>query len=266
MEQSYFDDWEPIGGLEIGRHYDHAPIAQAILEFHVEPVPDIPLSTFEQIDFGPEFQHRQPVFRMSAEIQVGLGGVGGSSASTRQDAAGFMYLRDDEKRMIQALPTYYTYILHAPYDDWESFTAESESAWYAYKAATNPQGVQSIGARFVNFIPLPEKAIEIRDYLRIAIDIPAALPQELRNLFAQVDIPMKKYGATCILTTAIAEPSEDYPGGALVLDIDARTPVDILTSNEGFDEKIRDKLGVLRMVKNLAFEACITDATRERIR
>lgn len=264
-ERSYLDDWEPIGGLQVGRHYGHAPITQAILEFQLVPAGDVPLSTYEEIAFGEGFGEPQAIFRTTAEINI-RDGAGEPTTSTRQEAAGFMYPRGDGKRMVQAMPTHFTYVLHAPYSTWENFIQEAEAAWLKYKSVVMPQRVQSIGARFVNLIPLPEHSIDIRDYLRISVDIPAALPQGVRNLFTQVDIPIEKYDATCTITTSIADPDPERPGGALLLDIDARSSVEIDTSGDKFDETIHGKLDALRMVKNLAFEACITDATRERIK
>jgi len=265
VEHSYLDGWEPIGGLEIGRRYEHAPIVQAILEFQVQSAEDVPLTAFEQIPFGDDFLDAQPIFRMNAEIKVEPG-HGSALASARQEAAGFMYPRRDQGRTIQAMPAHFTYIWHDQYTNWETLIDETEAAWTEYKRVAKPQLVHSIGARFVNMIPLPEKAVELRDYLRISVDIPAALPQGVRNLFAQVDIPMDKYDATCTITTTIADAAPERPGGGLLLDIDVRSSVEITTLDEAFDSAIRDKLDALRMAKNLVFEACITDATRERIK
>jgi len=260
----YLEQWEPIGGLELGRRYAHAPIVEAIVEISVETPDDLVLSALSGIEFGDAYPESQAIFRGTAEIKIEPGKEPALD-QVAHDNTGFAYQRADGQRLLQVSPSVFTFIQRGTYTCWEDFIGEAEELWMNFREVARPSQVVQLGVRFVNIISLPMKPVEIRDYLRISIDVPAALPQAVRNLFTQIDIPMNKYDAYATITTAVVEPDQDRPGGGLVLDIDVKSARTISTVSSDFSGELAGTLDRLRLVKNLVFEASITDATRERI-
>ena len=109
---------------------------------------------------------------------------------------------------------------------------------------------------------MPPRSIEVKDYLRLSVDIPAYLPQTMTSLFLQVDIPLPTQQAQAIVTSTLIPGAAHHPPGWLVLDIDVKAPVAGDTSSSDFAEQITTTLNRLRLAKNFVFEACVTDATR----
>jgi len=129
-----------------------------------------------------------------------------------------------------------------------------------YCEAAMPSFLRGIGVRFVNHVELPDHSVEIKDYMRMSVDIPAYLPQQVSHLFLQVDIPLEQLQAAATVTSALL-PS-NHVGGLMLLDIDVKAGVMLETSDPVFDQTVTATLNRLRLAKNLVFEACITDATR----
>lgn len=254
---SYLNEWEPMPGLDMGRRYDNAPIVQAILEFHVLTPAELKVDALSGLDFGEGYEDSKSMYQIEGEFAFAEGAV---TTEARQDQVGFAFTRADGSRTVQAGKLKFTFIWTGEYTEWSEFSAEAEAAWLIYRQVAEPRVLQGIGVRFVNHIQLPEKAVEIKDYLRASVDVPSHLPQVVNSMFFQVEIPMPQQRAQATITSAVL--ADQSPGGALLLDIDVKTPVGLSTEDETFDSTVRTTLDRLRLAKNFVFEACITDATR----
>lgn len=252
------DGWEHIPGLDLGRRYKNAPIVEAIVEFRVT-TDGLRLERLADLDFGPNYRSPETVYTVEQEVSFGEGGV---SAETRDSQVGFAFNTEGAKRTVQVTATSFGFIWRGEYSHWEDFIGEVESAWETYRAVAVPAFVGAIGVRFVNHIPMPPRPIEIKDYLRMSVDIPAQLPQTLTSLFLQVDIPLPEQHAQATVTSTMILGTPEQPAGWLVLDIDVKAPVGADTSAPTFGDTITATLDRLRLAKNYVFEACVTDATR----
>jgi len=258
QDLSYLAGWEQIPGLELGRRYKNAPIVEAIVEFRVT-TEGLRLERLAELDFGEQYGSPETVYTVEQQVQLVDGEL---SAETHDSQVGFSFSTEDAKRTVQATASTFGFVWRGEYTQWGDFIAEVEGAWETYRAVAAPTFVDAIGVRFVNHIPMPLRPIEIKDYLRMSVDIPAQLPQTLTSLFVQVDIPLPKQHAQATVTSTVLGGTADQPGGWLVLDIDAKAPVGADTSNPVFGDTITATLDKLRLAKNYVFEACVTDATR----
>jgi len=112
----------------------------------------------------------------------------------------------------------------------------------------------------VNQLDLPADLRDFKDYIRSYPEVSSDLPQSLAGFFSQIQIPLEQVSAMLILTQAmVPPPSPDRV--SVVLDID------VIRQNVKFlsDAEIWEALEVLREQKNLVFESCITNRTRELI-
>jgi len=244
--------------IKTGFRYSRAPIVEAIIEVRCELPDTTELDTLKDAVDTAEFPEIGMHLEISPTVDVSDAGVrGGANA----EQTGFVFKRKDGLRIAQARLNGFSYSLLAPYDNWESFYEEAWRHWEKYWNMVNPKKATRLGVRYVNRIDIPSSQIEIKDYLRTAIDVSPYLPQIVASHFFQVQVPLAKYGAVVTITSTITPPSRENTT-SLILDIDTWRSTDIDLSSEGASPAIQNAIGNLRQAKNYAFEACITDATR----
>jgi uncharacterized protein (TIGR04255 family) len=250
-------------GMDLGRRYTRAPIAEAIVEFHVQGGPDLSMDALMTLDLGDAFEAPRAIYHLDGDFEFVDGKM--ERTETREDQLMFVAERGDGQRAVQYGPSIFAFTWRDKYEGWPTFLSEAETVWLAYRAIADPVSVAGVGVRFVNRIPLPHRGVEIKDYLRTSVDVPAQLPQGVRNLFVQMDLPIPQLDAEATITTALTPPDKEHAGGGLLLDIDVRCGFGMSATDDNFDGSLRETLGRLRYAKNFVFEACITDATRSLI-
>ncbi len=150
------------------------------------------------------------------------------------------------------------------YTEWSDFIDEVEQFWMPYKERVKPERVVGLGVRYINRIDVPGIQVEFKDYLRTSVDVSPYLPQSVSGLFMQIEVPLPHHDASVGITSAMLPPAKPKHV-SLLLDIDAKSQIDLSVAHSSFDKDLRSKLDTLRDAKNYVFEACITDATRRLI-
>jgi uncharacterized protein (TIGR04255 family) len=139
--------------------------------------------------------------------------------------------------------------------------------WLRFKAVTQPQAVVAASVRFINRIDIPsEHPVEIKDYLRLSVDVPPYLPQAMFGMYRQVAVPLPQHdGAVANIISTLTAPPEGIHS-SLILDIATSLNRRLPVADANFEENVLSVLATLRHAKNYVFESCITDATRGLIR
>ncbi len=182
------------------------------------------------------------------------------TASAKQDQMGYAFVGGEGKHVVQFRVNGFTFSRLAPYQTWEQLRNEAKSLWGSYRRIVGALPVFRIGLRYVNQLDLPMPMRDFRDFIRLYPEVSADLPQQLAGFFLQVHIPQEDLGAMLILNEAMVPPSTPDVT-SVVLDIDVFKQGLKLDS----DEQVWDVLEALRLRKNLVFEGCITNNTRELI-
>ena len=148
----------------------------------------------------------------------------------------------------------------APYDHWEVFREQALRAWNHYEATLCPQRIVRVGVRYINRIEIPVAPsghIDLDQYFRTGPKVAPELPQVMKTYFLRLELPMADPNSILIITQTAVPPTK--PGFlATLLDLDA------VMQNLDFNSDAAWKtIDELREHKNQAFEACITDLTRE---
>ena len=245
-----------------GEHYQHAPIHEAILEFRVSGVERSRLDALRSVVEVSGFQ--EPAADYDVKAEVGFEGDNLVS-NAEQTLVGYRAVREDGQRAVRATVNLFSFSWLRPYDRWESFVGEALQLWSGYEEAASPTDITRVSVRFINRINIPRQSVEIKDYLRTAVDISPYLPQALNGFFLQLDIPLSKSDATTRVISTIVQP-ESPDSTSLILDLDTWRSVDVDLAADGAQALISSHLNDLRGLKNYVFEACITDATRGLIR
>lgn len=250
--------WDVPQQVQTGRHYDHAPIIEAIIEVTCTLDPNVTLEDLAHAVDHEMFASASPAFTISGRIDVTPEGIKGDTSG---EQIGHLFRRNNGKGVVQSRLNGFAYSFIAPYSSWETFSAEAWQQWQAYKTVARPTRATRLGVRYINKIDIPQSSIEIKDYLRTAVDVSPYLPQLTARYFLQVVVPILNFDAFATITSTMAPPpSEEHT--SLILDIDTWREFDISLMNNTGEERLREALDELRSAKNYVFEACITDATR----
>lgn len=186
--------------------------------------------------------------------------------STSGGKVGTGFVNASGDRSLQATLNTFAFIWTGPYTTWAEFETEALNQWDVYRASSATDAVLRLGVRYINRVPLPDKSIEIRDYLRTSIDVAPSLPQVISNFFMQVELPLPESlcpAAVATITSSVArDPRTGEGPHGLLLDIDVSSTTDFDARDPAFMASIQDRLASMRSAKNYIFESCITDATR----
>lgn len=251
--------------------YAAAPIVEAIMSIEVEPRLGLELDSLEHV-YGDQDTFSGPTVTAEAVGEVRYTLSDPPTATRDAHIKGYTFessatpYSEEGEHVAFCGATEFVYSTTEKYLTWERFLAHATNALSSYVAAVAPRRIVAVGIRYINKIELPDRVTDIRDYVRTTVEIPSFLTQSPVGFFGKIVLPIAEEG-TVAITTASLPPDGDEPGGVqVVLDIDARRPVVIDVSAERMGDQLVDELASLRAVKNYAFEASITDATRSLIR
>jgi uncharacterized protein (TIGR04255 family) len=241
------------------RHYDKAPIKEAIIDIQVENSLLLTLANFENLEISPPagYAERQKVVmgHLQGRLEAGV-----LTATAKQDQMGYAFVGGAGKNIVQFRVNGFTFSRLAPYQTWEQLRNEAKALWDSYRQIVGTLPVVRVGLRYVNQLDLPISMRDFRDFIRLYPEVSSDLPQQLTGFFVQVQIPQDDLGAMLILNEAMVPPSRPDVA-SVVLDIDV--------FKQGLkmelDNDVWDVLEALRLRKNLIFEGCITNNTRELI-
>jgi uncharacterized protein (TIGR04255 family) len=173
---------------------------------------------------------------------------------------GYAFVGGEGKHVVQFRMNGFTFSRLAPYQSWEQLRNEARTLWNSYRQIVGALPVVRVGLRYVNQLDLPMPMRDLRDFIRLYPEISSDLAQQLAGFFLQVQIPQEDLGTTAILNEAMVPPSGPNVA-SVVLDIDVFRHGLKLES----DDDVWSTMEVLRLRKNLIFEGCITNNTRELI-
>jgi uncharacterized protein (TIGR04255 family) len=241
------------------RHYDKAPIKEAIIDIQIENSPSITVANFEKVENSPPrgYAGRKKVMigRLRGQLDGDI-----LTATAKQDQMGYAFVGAEGKHVVQFRVNGFTFSRLAPYQTWEQLRNEAKRLWESYRQIVGALPVVRIGLRYVNQLDLPMPIRDFRDFIRLYPEVSADLSQHLAGFFLQVQIPQEDLGAMLILNeTMVPPPGPDV--ASVVLDIDVFKQGIKLDS----DDEVWNVLEALRVRKNLTFEGCITNNTRELI-
>jgi uncharacterized protein (TIGR04255 family) len=241
------------------RHYDKAPIKEAIIDIQVENSSSLTLASFEKVEILPPrgYAERQKVMmsQLRGQLEEGV-----FTATAKQDQMGYAFVGGEGKHVVQFRVNGFTFSRLAPYQTWDQLRNEAKTLWDSYRQIVGALPVVRIGLRYVNQLDLPVPMRDFRDYIRLYPEISSDLTQLLAGFFLQVQIPQEDLGAMLILNEAMVPPSGPNVV-SVVLDIDVFKQGLKLES----DDDVWNTMDAFRLRKNLIFEGCITNNTRELI-
>jgi len=250
--------------MEQRRRYKNPPIEEALCEFRFRPRQDwdltIPGKLHGEIQDAYSGKPRQ---QNVVEATLQTGGDQRPNVTYREGLAKVQLVTEDGTRMVGIGQDVLSVHMLRPYQDavapeksgWDEFRPRLEEALDAYWHVAGPVGVYRIGIRYINKIVVPQRRVEVGDYLKCAPPNADGLPDQMNGFVSRVEYVYED-GVRLILSHGNADAPKDHIGFLLDIDViwEASDPVDR-------DEALA-KADDLRARERTAFEALITDDAR----
>lgn len=238
------------------KRYPKAPITEAIIDIRIVAPENSDSSTRDNLfaiggDLKLQYPNHEELHRH--EVLVTIPG----NVHTQDRFAGVRYISADLHTSLAAQPDGFTFSMRAPYSCWDEFCSLARSAWTIYKSKVRPASIVRVAVRYINKIDIPLPAEPTEDYFRLYPMIPEALGDVSESFFLQVRKPQLDLHANLVVTQGLAPPEKEGVVG-VVLDIDLFRDADLPQT----DDDVWKLFEQFRVRKNVAFEACIGDATR----
>src|SRR5579859_667624 len=135
------------------RHYDKAPIKEAIIDIQIENSPSLTLANFEKVAISPP---RGYAGRQTLIIGQLRGQFEGETftATAKQDQIGHVFVGGEEKYVVQFRVNGFTFSRLAPYQTWAQLRNEAKTLWESYRQIVGMLPVVRVGLRYVNQLDL----------------------------------------------------------------------------------------------------------------
>lgn len=241
------------------RHYQNAPITEAIIDLRVEPVSGLSGDALELVGDSEKdlYPDRKPILMGTGYLQWGEQ----VSAAATASPVGTRFVSTDGKVIWQARPDGFTISRLAPYDRWESFRDEARRLWTIYRDRMQIPSIQRIAVRYINRFDIPCNRLRLKDYFRTYPEVSPELNDEPAGLLLHLRIPQSDLLGEVLINQALVPPATET-GRSVVLDLDLYRAESVPAEEEPLWKLFED----LHVRKNQVFEACITDRARELIR
>ncbi len=180
---------------------------------------------------------------------------------------GYIFVSNDQKRIIQAKLQGFTFSKLKPYQSWNDFYGEAYQLWQKYVEITSPLKVVRLGLRYVNQIIIPlaeEGGIELKHYIKTLPEIPSDFSVAIESYFMQLVLSHTQYQPSrAIINQTIGqmlkndEGNKTYP---LIFDIDVFQEVNLSPDDEAIKNIFEANLKCFR--EDIFFNS-ITEKTKE---
>ncbi|KYC41611.1 hypothetical protein WA1_16310 [Scytonema hofmannii PCC 7110] len=244
--------------MQAKQHYSPAPITEALIDIQVQLPQEVKLDVLAQVYSSIQAEYPKREEMLIFQGQAIAGASVGATAS--QSEIGYRFFSNDQKQILQVRLDGFTFSRLAPYDCWQTFRDEAKRLWSIYQSLTHPQAIARLALRYINRLDIPLPVGDIKEYLKTFPEVSPDLTQGLSGYFMQLQIPQEDLAAMLILNQALVPPpTPNFV--SILLDLDLFLEQDIPNDELGIWQIIEQ----MHQQKNKAFEACITEKTRELI-
>lgn len=222
------------------RHYDRAPIQEALIDIKVSQPPALDPPELERIAAG----RREKFPQWTALPQ----------------SSGYQFYDPRNNEIFRVRRDGYSYHKLEPYTNWEDWTQGAFEFWSRYREIAPAAQVTAMSVRYVNRIEIPAPA-NLEEYFFTTPKLGPGLPQLLSNFSMQLHMPLEEEDAVELVLRQGTAPSRRIGVGTIVLDLE----VTKRGTWEASSPEIRAVIERLHGLEIEAFERCITNRTRELI-
>jgi len=240
------------------RHYNRAPIIEAIISLDIEMPVGFEVGTLRHFVENTDLRY----VAAGEEREMSVTASGAGIQSRESIVSGFRFISGDGKHSLICRVSSFSLSRLVPYENWETFRDEARRLWNLFRLAYGSPKVTGLSVRYINRIEIPLRSgeqIDFKWYFRTFPEVSSDLDVGMAGFYMRMDIPLLSIDARLILNQAMLPAASPEPDSVSVL-LDA----DIISGSGAVsEEEIWTRYDVLRTAKNDVFEACITNLTRE---
>ncbi len=247
--------------------YAKPPIREAVLDIFATLPADVDLEALSVLGkvVQESFPSQKPRYRFSSNIRFNPEDSSKTSAAGNSTQIGWIWRTAKKERAVQARLDGFSFNRLPIYEGWGKFSSEARDHWNVYRQLASPQFVTSIGLRFINRILIPLPFASFRDYCLLFPDLPKGMPTSLSEFVMRFAAPSANAaGATSSVTVTFEPPPANNAVLPLILDVHVTQSFPAQTAKD--DAPIWSAFELLRIEKNVLFEAGITDSARQLFR
>lgn len=241
---------------DMAGHLAKAPIVEAVLDINCDLPPDHSLE--DKGRFARLFEAEYPVIRErrlhEQQIALKTGQLENMSISQRLEA--IQFLTEDEKQLVQARASGYSFNRLAPYESLDAYLPEIERTWDLYRGEAKPVTISTIKLRYINRFNLPmhDGSVTLEDYLTIHPRLPDEESLGFASFMNQYQVVEKETQHVAKIVLLSRQPTDE--GLPLIFDIEA-----IAARNLEPDawSDIVACIDALRKLKNHIFHRSLTE-------
>lgn len=241
----------------MSRKYKNPPIVEAFCEFHFIPSQpwDMTIPGLLYDEIKDEFPDKKQQMGMMVGFQPKESGLEQKVEMNQR----MQFFRNDKSALVQVGADMLTTNHLLPYPTWEGFKPLTVRILGVYKGIAKPNGFKRIVLRYINKVDFEKVAsIELTDYFNYYPFIPGSLPQSHETFNVRVEIPYEEGRDRLLLILTSIIPGKP---GLLSLSLDLHY-IMAIPERITFDQ-FSDWIENAHTVIEEAFEACITDKSRE---
>lgn len=234
-------------------HYSKAPIVEAILAIQVECTVAPEYEQFS--DSLGEYRSVNPVYESEFVFNIE-----DASSKGNTKTVGRKYMSSDGKQVAQFKVDGFMFSRLAPYDTWESFSAEAKRLFELYVAAIDTSwNVTSVLLRYINKLSLPVGP-SLDKYLNVYAHLPESFPSSTQGYFIRLELSLTEPvpGVLTMQHAMLQEAASDTY--SFLIDNEFRFPTGAR------DEQLWSLFLELRHLKNQTFERTLTERAKDLIR
>jgi len=241
----------------MGKKYKNPPVVEALCEFQFVPGQpwDLTLPGLIYEKIKDEFPDKKQQIGIGVQFRPTEKGV---EHKVEPAPPRIQFHKKDKTALIQVAPDLLVINQLKPYPSWNKFKPVIVKGFQIYTEVANPKGLRRIGLRYINIIEFDKTPLELKDYFYYYPFIPDTLPQLHDSFLTRIEFPHEKGKERLIITLASLIPKKPEIV-SILLDLDyVMTTPEYISLNE-----VPEWLGKAHKRVEEAFEACITDKTRE---
>ncbi|MDJ0619333.1 MAG: TIGR04255 family protein [Calothrix sp. MO_192.B10] len=254
--------------------FPNPPITEAVFDIRVKLREDFNYE--ELLEFQNKVKESYPTKKeirgIKGGIQVNLetpAKIHPNILSVSNDIEGYVFISNDDKKLIQAKLQGFTFSQLRPYQGWDKFSDEAYQLWEKYAQTTLPLKVVRLALRYVNQIMIPvtqEEKIELSNYIKTFPEVSNDLSDlSIESYFMRLVLNSKDYEPSrAIINQTIGQltkNNENQEFLPLIFDIDVFQEVDILPNNINLIKTIFEDN--FKKFRDDIFFNSITEETRE---
>ncbi|BAC92210.1 glr4269 [Gloeobacter violaceus PCC 7421] len=235
------------------RQYPKPPIIEALINLQFELAKQPSMGSIFEIRkyIADSYPIKDDMFRDNVTLSR-------EPIKAEREHIGYRFASSDNKQILQAQVSSFTFSRLEPYISWENLRDEAHRLWGIYLKTVDAVDVSQVAVRYINKIDLPLPIRDFRDYFRTYPELSSDMPVGLSGYLMQIQVPyqLPTQAQPPIITLNQALMQQNIPDViSVLLDIEIASKI----ANTDIPWDILENLHSL---ENQVFEASITNRTR----